>query len=163
MEQTDRQMMALLQEQNKRMGLQNLLSGAIVILLLVLLVMLAVAAVSVGPQLEKTLIKMEELSEDITVISHQLDDPEMIENLKEAIESIQAVAINLESISEQFVGMDLRGQIEELSEVVKNTGEALSGAADEIASIDLTGLQQAIDNLRSFLAPLSALTGMGRD
>jgi chromosome segregation ATPase len=125
--------------------------------------MIAVAATAVGPRLEKTMSQMEELSRDIAAISQQLDDPEMMENLKEAIESIQAVATNLESISDQFVGMDLRGQIEDLSEVVKNTGEALTGAADEIAKLNLAGLQEAIDNLKSFLAPLSALTSIGRE
>ena len=152
----------LLQEQNKRLRLQSLLTGGVVILLLVLLMMLAAAATAVGPKLEKTLTQMEKLSQDIAVISQQLDDPEMMENLKEAIESIQTVATNLESISQQFVGMDLRGQIEDLSEVVKTTGEALAGAADEIANLDLAGVQKAIDNLQSILATLSALTSIGR-
>ena len=94
-------------------------------------------------------------------LTRQLNDAEMVNNLKRAIEDVQIVAANLDSISSQFAGMDLASQIEELSAVVKNTGEALSGAAQGIAEVDLEGLSQAIQDLETFISPLAVLAGAG--
>ena len=59
MEQSDRQMMALLEAQNRRMRTQNLLLIAGVALLLILLLLLAVTVTAVTPRLEKTLEEVE--------------------------------------------------------------------------------------------------------
>ena len=44
--------------------------------------------------------------------------------------------------------------------MVKSTGEALSGAAQGIAEVDLEGLSQAIQDLETFISPLAALAGV---
>ena len=41
----------------------------------------------------------------------------------------------------------------------EHAGEVLAAAANEIGTLDLTGLRQAIENLKNLLAPLAALTG----
>ncbi len=159
MEQSDRQMVALLEAQNRRMRTQNLLLIAGVALLLILLLLLAVTVTAVTPRLEKTLEEVEALTASMTAISEQLEDPQLVANFKLAVENIQAVAGNLDNISEQFVGMDLAGELEDLSKGIQETGEVLAAAANEIGTLDLTGLRQAIENLKNLLAPLAALTG----
>ena len=159
MEQSDRQMMALLEVQNRRMRTQNLLLIAGVALLLILLLLLAVTVTAVTPRLEKTLEEVEALTASMTAISEQLEDPQLVANFKLAVENIQAVAGNLDNISEQFVGMDLAGELEDLSKGIQETGEMLTAVANEIGTLDLTGLRQAIENLKNLLAPLAALTG----
>ena len=99
MEQSDRQMMALLEVQNRRMRTQNLLLIAGVALLLILLLLLAVTVTAVTPRLEKTLEEVEALTASMTAISEQLEDPQLVANFKLAVENIQAVAGNLDNIS----------------------------------------------------------------
>ena len=161
MEQADKQVVQLLQSQNRRLMLQNGLLLAAVILIGCLFFLWNGSASNLEPQMEETLERVQEFSMSMNELTRQLNDAEMVNNLKRAIEDVQIVAANLDSISSQFAGMDLASQIEELSAVVKNTGEALSGAAQGIAEVDLEGLSQAIQDLETFISPLAVLAGAG--
>ena len=160
-EQADKQVVQLLQSQNRRLMLQNGLLLAAVILIGCLFFLWNGSASNLEPQMEETLERVQEFSMSMNELTRQLNDAEMVNNLKRAIEDVQIVAANLDSISSQFAGMDLASQIEELSAVVKNTGEALSGAAQGIAEVDLEGLSQAIQDLETFISPLAVLAGAG--
>ena len=159
MEQSDRQMMALLEVQNRRMRTQNLLLIAGVALLLILLLLLAVTVTAVTPRLEKTLEEVEALTASMTAISEQLEDPQLVANFKLAVENIQAVAGNLDNISEQFVGMDLAGKLEDLSKGIQETGEMLTyhGVMLQVAEAVLTYQDKKVELTRNELRILKTL------
>ncbi|HIR34488.1 MAG TPA: hypothetical protein IAC91_00115 [Candidatus Faecimorpha stercoravium] len=160
MEQSEKQVVQLLQSQNRRLMLQNGLLLMVVILVGCLFFLWNDSTSQLEPQMEETLERVQEFSMSMNEITRQLNDAKVVENLQSVIKDVQIVVNNMDSISTQLAGIDLTAQIEELSAVVKSTGEALSGAAQGIAEVDLEGLSQAIQDLETFISPLAALAGV---
>ena len=160
MEQSEKQVVQLLQSQNRRLMLQNGLLLMVVILVGCLFFLWNDSTSQLEPQMEETLERVQEFSMSMNEITRQLNDAKVVENLQSVIKDVQIVVNNMDSISAQLAGIDLTAQIEELSAVVKCTGEALSGAAQGIAEVDLEGLSQAIQDLETFISPLAALAGV---
>ena len=160
MEQSEKQVVQLLQSQNRRLMLQNGLLLMVVILVGCLFFLWNDSTSQLEPQMEETLERVQEFSMSMNEITRQLNDAKVVENLQSVIKDVQIVVNNMDSISAQLAGIDLTAQIEELSAVVKSTGETLSGAAQGIAEVDLEGLSQAIQDLETFISPLAALAGV---
>ena len=160
MEQSEKQVVQLLQSQNRRLMLQNGLLLMVVILVGCLFFLWNGSTSQLEPQMEETLERVQEFSMSMNEITRQLNDAKVVENLQSVIKDVQIVVNNMDSISGQLAGIDLTAQIEELSAVVKSTGEALSTAAQGIAEVDLEGLSQAIQDLEVFISPLAALAGV---
>ena len=160
MEQSEKQMVQLLQSQNRRLMLQNGLLLMVVILVGCLFFLWNGSTSQLEPQMEETLERVQEFSMSMNEITRQLNDAKVVENLQSVIKDVQIVVNNMDNISGQLAGIDLTAQIEELSAVVKSTAEALSGAAQGIAEVDLEGLSQAIQDLETFISPLAALAGV---
>ena len=148
MEQSEKQVVQLLQSQNRRLMLQNGLLLMVVILVGCLFFLWNDSTSQLEPQMEETLERVQEFSMSMNEITRQLNDAKVVENLQSVIKDVQIVVNNMDSISA------------ELSAVVKSTGEALSGAAQGIAEVDLEGLSQAIQDLETFISPLAALAGV---
>lgn len=159
MEQTERQLM---DSQNKRLKTLNLLMILAVILIAVMTVLMVRMTASVGTELQGTLRSVDELAVSISSISKQLDDPQMVQDLKTALTDIQMMANSLETVYTQLSDADVAGMITQFSEFVQTTGETLSGAAEGLAQINLKELNQTIQDLKTLLTPLAVLAGGSR-
>ena len=82
MEQADKQVVQLLQSQNRRLMLQNGLLLAAVILIGCLFFLWNGSASNLEPQMEETLERVQEFSMSMNELTRQLNDAEMVNNLK---------------------------------------------------------------------------------
>ena len=159
MEQTGQQLM---ETQNKRLRTMNLLMIVTLILIAVMTVLMVRMTASVGTELQGTLRSVDELAVSISSISRQLDDPQMIQDLKTALTDIQMMANSLETVYSQLSDADVAGMVQQFSEFVKTTGETLTGAAEGLSAINLQELNQTIQDLNTLLTPLAVLAGGSR-
>lgn len=159
MEQTGQQLM---ETQNKRLRTMNLLMIVTLILIAVMTVLMVRMTASVGTELQGTLRSVDELAVSISSISRQLDDPQMIQDLKTALTDIQMMANSLETVYSQLSNADVAGMVQQFSEFVKTTGETLTGAAEGLSAINLQELNQTIQDLKTLLTPLAVLAGGSR-
>ena len=159
MEQTGQQLM---ETQNKRLRTMNLLMIVTLILIAVMTVLMVRMTASVGTELQGTLRSVDELAVSIISISRQLDDPQMIQDLKTALTDIQMMANSLETVYSQLSDADVAGMVQQFSEFVKTTGETLTGAAEGLSAINLQELNQTIQDLKTLLTPLAVLAGGSR-
>lgn len=159
MEQTGQQLM---ETQNKRLRTMNLLMIVTLILIAVMTVLMVRMTASVGTELQGTLRSVDELAVSISSISRQLDDPQMIQDLKTALTDIQMMANSLETVYSQLSDADVAGMVQQFSEFVKTTGETLTGAAEGLSAINLQELNQTIQDLKTLLTPLAVLAGGSR-
>lgn len=159
MEQTGQQLM---ETQNKRLRTMNLLMIVTLILIAVMTVLMLRMTASVGTELQGTLRSVDELAVSISSISRQLDDPQMIQDLKTALTDIQMMANSLETVYSQLSDADVAGMVKQFSEFVQTTGETLTGAAEGLSAINLQELNQTIQDLKTLLTPLAVLAGGSR-
>lgn len=159
MEQTGQQLM---ETQNKRLRTMNLLMIVTLILIAIMTVLMVRMTASVGTELQGTLRSVDELAVSISSISRQLDDPQMIQDLKTALTDIQMMANSLETVYSQLSDADVAGMVKQFSEFVQTTGETLTGAAEGLSAINLQELNQTIQDLKTLLTPLAVLAGGSR-
>ena len=113
MEQSEKQVVQLLQSQNRRLMLQNGLLLMVVILVGCLIFLWNDSTSQLEP-----LERVQEFSMSMNEITRQLNDAKVVENLQSVIKDVQIVVNNMDSISAQLAGIDLTALFEEVSAVV---------------------------------------------
>lgn len=68
---------------------------------------------------------------------------------------------NLEQISSDLNNEDLREMIQNINTLAETSQSGVEDTTDKISEIDLEGLNEAIEDLRSVISPLAGLLGGG--
>ena len=95
MEQSEKQVVQLLQSQNRRLMLQNGLLLMVVILVGCLFFLWNDSTSQLEPQMEETLERVQEFSMSMNEITRQLNDAKVVENLQSVIKDVQIVVNNM--------------------------------------------------------------------
>ncbi len=88
-----------------------------------------------------------------------VDTDTIIKETNTVVVSAQAIMQNLSTVSEEVASADLTGMIENINQLVITSEESMGAALETVQSIDIQSLNNAIGDLRSVVEPLAKLFG----
>lgn len=83
----------------------------------------------------------------------------VVPTAQKSLQTIGAVAEDLGQISNQLTEADLAALVEHVDKLAINSEEGIQKALEQINSIDIETLNQAIEDLSSVVSPLAKLMG----